>query len=58
VLDFVQHLPATREPANTYRLWRASAILMEGGCSAGAGGICPRVRILSVAPIVPGHRGR
>jgi hypothetical protein len=23
LLDFVQHLSATREPANTYRLWRA-----------------------------------
>jgi len=33
VLDFVQHLSATREPANTYRLWRAADILLEGGCS-------------------------
>ncbi|MCU7726227.1 DUF4240 domain-containing protein [Actinoplanes sp. KI2] len=33
VLDFVQHLSSTREPANTYRLWRAADILMAGGCS-------------------------
>ncbi|MET3425292.1 hypothetical protein BJ973_004504 [Actinoplanes tereljensis] len=33
LLDFVQHLSATREPANTYRLWRAADILMEGRCS-------------------------
>ncbi|GAB1644104.1 hypothetical protein KRMM14A1259_45270 [Krasilnikovia sp. MM14-A1259] len=33
LLDFVQHLSATREPANTYRLWRAADILMAGGCS-------------------------
>ena len=33
VLDFVQHLSATREPANTYRLWRAADILMKGRCS-------------------------
>jgi hypothetical protein len=32
MLDFVQHLSATREPANTYRLWRAADILMQG-CS-------------------------
>ena len=33
LLDFVQHLSATREPANTYRLWRAADILLGGGCS-------------------------
>jgi len=33
LLDFVQHLSATREPANAHRLWRAADILMEGGCS-------------------------
>jgi hypothetical protein len=33
VLDFVQHLSATREAANTYRLWRAADIIMEGRCS-------------------------
>jgi hypothetical protein len=33
LLDFVQHLSATREPANTYRLWRAADILMDGYCS-------------------------
>lgn len=32
VLDFAQHLSATREPANTYRLWRAADIIMGGGC--------------------------
>jgi hypothetical protein len=33
VLDFVQHLSATREPANTHRLWRAADVLLEGRCS-------------------------
>ncbi|GAA2388963.1 DUF4240 domain-containing protein [Dactylosporangium salmoneum] len=33
LLDFVQHLSATREPANTYRLWRAADIIMTGPCS-------------------------
>ncbi|HEY0699994.1 MAG TPA: DUF4240 domain-containing protein [Micromonospora sp.] len=33
LLDFVQHLSATREPANTYRLWRAADIMMRGRCS-------------------------
>ncbi len=33
LLDFVQHLSATREPANTYRLWRAAGIIMDGRCS-------------------------
>ncbi|MEV6635831.1 DUF4240 domain-containing protein [Actinoplanes sp. NPDC051470] len=32
LLDFVQHLSGTREPANTYRLWRSADILMEGRC--------------------------
>jgi Protein of unknown function (DUF4240) len=32
VLDFVQHLAATREPANTFRLWRAAEIIMGGHC--------------------------
>ena len=32
-MDFVQHLAATREPANTYHLWRAADILMNGRCS-------------------------
>jgi hypothetical protein len=32
LLDFVQHLSATREPANTYRLWRAAEIIMNGYC--------------------------
>jgi hypothetical protein len=32
LLDFVQHLSATREPANTYRLWRAADIIMHGHC--------------------------
>jgi hypothetical protein len=34
VLDFVQHLSATREPANTYRLWRAADIVIGGRCSS------------------------
>lgn len=33
LLDFVQHLSATREPANTYRLWRAADIILDGRCS-------------------------
>ncbi|MBM2614597.1 DUF4240 domain-containing protein [Actinoplanes sp. LDG1-06] len=33
VLDFAQHLSATREPANTYRLWRAADIILDGWCS-------------------------
>ncbi|SBT40772.1 DUF4240 domain-containing protein [Micromonospora auratinigra] len=33
LLDFVQHLSATREPANTFRLWHAADILMGGECS-------------------------
>ena len=33
LLDFVQLLSATREPANTYRLWRAADIIMSGYCS-------------------------
>jgi hypothetical protein len=33
LLDFVQHLSATREPANTYRLWHAAEIIMGGWCS-------------------------
>jgi hypothetical protein len=33
LLDFVQLLSATREPANTYRLWRAVDIIMDGRCS-------------------------
>lgn len=33
LLDFVQHLSGTREPANTYRLWRAADIIMDGHCS-------------------------
>jgi len=33
LLDFVQHLSGTREPANTYRLWRAVEIIMDGLCS-------------------------
>jgi hypothetical protein len=33
LLDFVQILSATREPANTYRLWRAADIIMDGRCS-------------------------
>ncbi|WP_433040710.1 DUF4240 domain-containing protein [Dactylosporangium sp. CS-033363] len=28
LLDFVQHLSATREPANTYRLWRAADLIV------------------------------
>jgi hypothetical protein len=32
LLDFVQHLSATREPANTFRLWRAADIMMGGYC--------------------------
>jgi hypothetical protein len=32
LLDFVQHLSATRGPANTYRLWRAADIIMAGHC--------------------------
>jgi hypothetical protein len=32
LLDFVQQLSATREPANTYRLWRAADIIMSGYC--------------------------
>ncbi|MFK3979056.1 DUF4240 domain-containing protein [Micromonospora sp. NPDC050397] len=32
LLDFVQHLSGTREPANTYRLWRAADIIMGEGC--------------------------
>lgn len=32
LLDFVQHLSATREPANTFRLWRVADILMGGHC--------------------------
>ncbi len=32
LLDFVQHLSATREPANTYRLWRAADVIMGGRC--------------------------
>ncbi len=32
LLDFVQHLSATREPANTYRLWRAADVIMGGHC--------------------------
>jgi hypothetical protein len=32
LLDFVQHLSATREPANTYRLWCAAAVIMGGRC--------------------------
>ncbi|GAA4252400.1 DUF4240 domain-containing protein [Dactylosporangium darangshiense] len=33
LLDWVQRLAATREPANTYRLWRAAEIIMYGWCS-------------------------
>lgn len=33
LLDFVQLLSATRESANTYRLWRAADIMMDGRCS-------------------------
>lgn len=33
LLDFVQHLSATREPTNTYRLWRAADIIMTAPCS-------------------------
>ncbi|GAA3207404.1 DUF4240 domain-containing protein [Dactylosporangium siamense] len=33
LLDFVQHLAATREPANTYRLWHAADLLCGGYCS-------------------------
>jgi hypothetical protein len=33
LLDFVQHLSATREPANTYRLWHAAELIMGGWCS-------------------------
>jgi hypothetical protein len=33
LLDFMQHLSGTREPANTYRLWRAADIIMHGHCS-------------------------
>lgn len=33
LLDFVQLLSATREPANTYRLWHAAQIIMGGFCS-------------------------
>jgi hypothetical protein len=33
LLDFVQILSAMREPANTYRLWRAAEIIMGGYCS-------------------------
>ncbi|MEV6602441.1 DUF4240 domain-containing protein [Actinoplanes sp. NPDC051346] len=32
LLDFVQHLSATREPANTYRLWHAAEVIMGGWC--------------------------
>jgi hypothetical protein len=32
LLDFVAHLSATREPANTFRLWRAADFLMGGRC--------------------------
>jgi len=30
LLDFVQFLSGTREPANTYRLWRAADIMLDG----------------------------
>lgn len=33
LLDFVQLLAATREPANTYRLWNAAQIINRGWCS-------------------------
>src|SRR4051794_35689171 len=33
LLDFVQHLSATREPANTYRLWTAADLILSGHCS-------------------------
>ncbi|GAB3845921.1 DUF4240 domain-containing protein [Dactylosporangium cerinum] len=33
LLDFVQHLAATREPANTYRLWHAANLMCGGYCS-------------------------
>jgi len=33
LLDFVQLLSTTREPANSYRLWRAADIILDGGCS-------------------------
>ncbi|SNS64211.1 Protein of unknown function [Asanoa hainanensis] len=33
LLDFVAHLSATREPANTYRLWHAADFFYEGYCS-------------------------
>ncbi len=36
LLDFVQQLSATREPASTYRLWRAADIIMDGRCSTDA----------------------
>ncbi|WP_184956716.1 DUF4240 domain-containing protein [Paractinoplanes abujensis] len=36
VFDFAQHLAATREPANTYRLWTAADIIMGGYCSGDA----------------------
>ena len=29
----MQHLSATREPANTYRLWHAAEIILGGWCS-------------------------
>lgn len=32
LLDFVQLLAATREPANTYRLWNAAQIINRGWC--------------------------
>jgi hypothetical protein len=34
LLDFVAHLSATREPANTFRLWRACGVPPQG---SGAG---------------------
>jgi hypothetical protein len=33
LLDFVQLLAATREPANTYNLWNAAEIINRGWCS-------------------------
>ncbi|UAB99605.1 DUF4240 domain-containing protein [Dactylosporangium vinaceum] len=34
LFDFVQHLSATREPANTYRLWQAADIIMTAPCGS------------------------
>lgn len=33
LLDFEQHLVATREPANTWRLWGAAELIYGQGCS-------------------------